>query len=125
MASETVQVVERAIDVLYSFTDDVESLGITDISRRLGISKGAVHRLLVALRNKGLVVEDSRSRRYNLGVKVLELSGALLGRLDVRERARPYLQRLRSLSGETAGLAVRAGYRRVYVEQVESRQELR
>jgi DNA-binding IclR family transcriptional regulator len=125
LASETVQVVERAIDVLFCFATDGGDLGVAEIARQLGVSKGAVHRLLTALKNKALVVEDPRSRRYALGVRVLELSGALLSRLDVRERARGHLQRLRDLTGETAGLAVRAGSHRFYVEQVESRHELR
>jgi DNA-binding IclR family transcriptional regulator len=125
LASETVQVVERSIDVLFCFAGEVDDLGVSEIARRLSISKGAVHRLLVALRNKGLLVEDLRTRRYRLGVRVLELSGALLGRLDVRDRARVYLRRLRDLSGETTGLAVRAGSHRVYIEQEPSRQELR
>lgn len=125
MASETVRVVERALDVLFCFTDGTEDLGVSDIARQLGASKGVVHRLLVALKSKGLVVEDARSRRYRLGVKVLELSAAFLGRLDVRDRARPYLTRLRDLTGETVGLSVRAGNHRIYLDQAVSRQEIR
>ncbi len=119
------EVVERALDVLLCFLDAEGELGVTEIARRLGIDKGRVHRFLSAFKAKGLVAANPRTRRYSLGFRVLELSGALTRQFDVAARAQPYLRELRDATGETAGLSVRVGDHRVSLAQVESEHEIR
>src|SRR5438046_904288 len=41
--------VERALDILSLFTDGSTELGVSEIARRLGLSKGTVFRLLQTL----------------------------------------------------------------------------
>ncbi|MGW3347293.1 IclR family transcriptional regulator [Nonomuraea rubra] len=118
-AGRTVATVERAADVLVLFADPgARTLGVTEIAGRLALSKAAVHRILASLRLRGLVHLDEQSRRYSLGLTAMRLGLAYLDRLDLRRLAAPGLAALSAALSETATLSIRAGYTRVYVDQV-------
>lgn len=110
---------ERAIAVLERLASaDAPLLGITEISRDLSLPKAVVHRILSSLRSRGYVELEPTTRRYRLGPGVLRLSRAYLKRLDIREVARPLMEELSDLTGETVTLSVRTGMSRMYVDQV-------
>jgi DNA-binding IclR family transcriptional regulator len=93
--SAGVQAVERALDVLCCFTIESPQKGVSEISDELGLSKGAVHRLLTALKSRRCIDHDPVTGKYQLGTKLLELAGVLyVNRLSYQEKARPHLQRL-------------------------------
>ncbi len=118
--------VERAAAVLALFASASKAtLGITEISQSLGLSKAVVHRLLGALREYGLIGFEESTRRYRLGPMALELGLAYLANVDVRDLARPLLERLCALTGETATLSLRQGWSRVYIDQVNPVNEVR
>jgi len=119
------EVAERALDVLSCFLSSSGDLGVTEIARRLGIDKSRVHRFLVALRRKGYVMDDPRTRRYSLGFRALELSRALGRQVDLERQAEPLLRELRDRVGETTGLATCQDCRRVHLLQVESHHEIK
>jgi len=121
----TSEVAERALDVLICFIGADGELGVSEIARRLNIDKSSVHRFLVALKRKGFVVDNPRTRRYGLGYRALELSRALTLQMNLEQQAFPYLRELRDAIGETAGLSVRVGNKRVHVAQIESTHEIR
>lgn len=117
--------VERAADVLLHFARrGVASLGVSEIARDLGLSKAAVHRILSSLRTRDLVSYSEDDRRYRLGPMVLALGLQSLDQLDVRRLAVPRLARLSQETSETATLSIRAGWTRVYVDQVTPSREV-
>lgn len=123
MASEpqgqTIVAIERAADVLALFADaDEPTLGVTEIANVLGLSKAVVYRILSSFRVKGFVELDEATRRYALGPRALHVGLAYLNRADIRELARPVLERLSRETDETATLSLRTGSTRVYVDQV-------
>ncbi|MCY3577746.1 MAG: helix-turn-helix domain-containing protein, partial [bacterium] len=113
-----VAAIERAVDVLFLFSRSPSTLGVTEISRELGVSKAVVHRILTSLCEPGLLTVDPDSRRYALGPAVLELAAAYRDQLDVRELALDEMRRLSAETDETATLSVRHGNRRVYMAQI-------
>ena len=116
---------ERGADVLLLFANSGEpSLGVTQIAQHLGLSKAVVHRILSALRKKGLVELDEASRRYSLGPVIISLGLTYLQGLDVRTVAKPELARLSRETNETTTLSVRTGAHRVYVDQVTPAREV-
>ncbi|MEV6845753.1 IclR family transcriptional regulator [Actinoplanes sp. NPDC051411] len=112
--------VERAADVLLLFADSSSAqLGVTEIANTLGMSKSAVHRILLSFKNKRLLELDPQTKKYALGPTILGLGARYLGRLDIRTFAAPELTRLSRATDETATLSIRSGAdRRVYVDQV-------
>lgn len=118
--------VQRAASVLALFTDPRNaSLGITEIAGELDLSKAVVHRLLTSLKESELVEADPKTRRYRLGPMALSLGLAYLANVDLRERARPVLERLSSITGETATLSLRQHWTRLYIDQVNPASEVR
>lgn len=98
-----IQTVANALTLLESFHED-EDLGVTELSRRLGLHKNNVFRLLATLEERGYVeqVED----RYRLSVRCLELGQAFVrGRRLLRE-AQPVLESLAWEASEAVHLGV-------------------
>lgn len=126
-ASErTIAAVERAADVLSLFADgNHPSLGVTEISKELDLSKAVVHRILTSFRAKDFIELDEASRRYSLGPAALALGYAYLDQIDIRALAHPTLQRLSEESRETATLSIRSDRTRVYLEQVTPPREVK
>ncbi len=124
-SGRSVTAIGRAADVLFLFARSPSTLGVTEISRELGVSKAVVHRILTSLTKRGLLTVDSQSRRYALGPAVLELATAYRDQLDVRELALDEMRRLSAETDETATLSVRHGNQRIYVAQITPPREVR
>src|SRR2546430_11123902 len=92
-SARDVEATVRAVAVLDALADGGE-LGTTDLSRRTGISASTVSRQLGTLARLGLVEHVPATGRYRLGVRVLRLANAVLGRLNLRDVARPHLESL-------------------------------
>ena len=96
--------VERAFTVLDALADGQE-LGTNEIARRTGINASTVSRLLATLVAARFVEHVPVSGRYRLSLRLVELGNSVLGRLDLRDLARPHLQALVRETGETATLS--------------------
>jgi DNA-binding IclR family transcriptional regulator len=97
--------VERALAVLDALSNGAPELGTNEIARRTGINASTVSRLLATLAGSGMVEHVPSTGRYRLGLRLLQLGNAVLGRLDLREIARPHLRALVVATGETATLS--------------------
>ena len=85
-------------------------LGTNEIARRTGVNASTVSRLLATLASAGYV-DQAANGRYRLGIRLVQLGNAVVDRLDLRELARPELERLVERVGETATLSVARGPR--------------
>jgi DNA-binding IclR family transcriptional regulator len=117
--------VGRMSAILDYFIANRGDAGVTEVSRATGFSKSVVHRLLGELAAAGFLAVDEETRRCRLGFKSLQLGLAALSQIDLRRQALPYMRSLRSVTKETVNLSVRVGDRRVYIESMESPQEIR
>jgi DNA-binding IclR family transcriptional regulator len=119
------QVIDRVIDILETFARIGPELGVSEISRALGLKKATAHRLLSSLRRRGIVAQDPKTRRYRLGLKLWELGALATLQVDWVLRVKPHLERLTAETGETAHLAILSDGQILYVEKVESSRSLR
>lgn len=97
--------VERAAQLLASFTLDTPWLSLAELARRAGLPKATTHRLAVALKASGMLSQASDGR-YGLGVRLLELGAIVRENLDALQLCRPALDSVAAASGETAILSV-------------------
>jgi DNA-binding IclR family transcriptional regulator len=100
-----VAAVERALVVLDAVAD-AGDVGTNELARRTGINASTVSRLLATLASRGLVRHVEETGRYRLGARLVQLGGAALAGLDLRELARPVLAALAAETGETTTLSV-------------------
>ena len=120
-----VQVLDRALGILDLLADENPELGPSEVSERTGLHKSTVHRLLQVLERHRLIEKQAQNGKYRLGLKLFELGSKAVTQLDLRECARPYLDRLVLEIGETAHICVLDGDRMLSIANVESPRTLR
>ncbi len=121
----TLNSVRSAARLLKQFSTRDRELGVSELSRRLELSKSTVHRLLVTLTSENLLEQDPITGKYRLGIAMHDLGSAVSTRLDLHEAVIPPMERLRNITGETVHTAVLDGREVVYVERLDSPQTLR
>src|SRR5574340_21241 len=116
----TIQAVSHALDILESFTRTEDELGVTELSKRLGLHKNNVFRLLATLEHRGYIEQNKTTENYRLGPKTLQIGSIFIEQRECRRQARPIIEKLMSLSGETAVVAVLRGNKVIYMDSVET-----
>lgn len=116
--------VDNALQVLLLFTER-STLRMTDVSRYLGVATSTAHRLLAMLLYRGFVKKDPVTRSYVSGPTLDGIAFGLLRRLDVRDVARPVLERLNAEVLETVHLGRLEGSDVHFIDSVESSRALR
>jgi len=104
------QSVDRALSILREFSVDEPQLGVSELSRRVGLTKSTVHRLLASLLQGGLVKQDPTSREYRLGLGLVELGQTVVQTDPLLRLVHPYQHYLADTVGEPVHLGVRAGF---------------
>lgn len=118
-ARRGVQVVDRAVAILDCFDTEHPELGIGELSRRTGITKGTIHRILASLMQHRIVEQNSVTKRYGLGIKLFELGNRATATLSYGERAHQHLRALAHETGDTVHFAVLDQGQTFYVAKVE------
>ena len=116
----TLASVRNAARVLRAFSRAGQELGITELSRQLGLGKSTVHRLVTTLTAERLLERGSTPGRYRLGLVLYELGSNVTEHVDLHQAALPVLTTLRHETGEMVHVAVLDGLEVVYVERLES-----
>lgn len=104
-----VRAVSRAVSILRAFTADRPHLGLSEIVRATGLDAGTTRRLLVTLRDDGLVQQDTASGAYALSLGILELSSAVPETVSLKGIAERRLIQLAAETGTTVYLSALRG----------------
>jgi IclR family acetate operon transcriptional repressor len=118
------QSVERALAVLHCFERADRSLGVSELAAATGLTISTTHRLTRALCAGGLLMQDPRSERYQLGPMVVVLGRRAEEHLGYA-RVLPALESLAESTGESVNLGIRSGAEVLVVLAVPSPQPLR
>jgi DNA-binding IclR family transcriptional regulator len=110
----SIQTVANALRLLEEFREDVE-IGVAELSRRLGLHKNNVFRLLATLEEGGYIEQDPATERYRLGLAALKLGQSFLRSQPLAERARPFLEELSESTQESAHLGMLQDFEGVHV----------
>jgi DNA-binding IclR family transcriptional regulator len=114
-----VRALERSLRLLEALAVG-GSLGLSDLSEKLGISSSTSFRLLTTLTNYGYVEHNDETGGYKLGLACLELARSYLRNNDIRRIAHSELVNLRDTSTETVHLGVLDQWEVVYLEKLEN-----
>lgn len=119
MPEYEITVVRRAALVLRTLARR-GPLGVSELSRELGLGKASVFRLLHTLSQEGLVRQDAATSQYQLGPELVILGQAAIESIDLRVHARPLMQRLSKKTGLPSYLNVAGAQDVVCLEHVPS-----
>ena len=116
--------VVAALELLDVFSQDRQQVGLSDFVKLTGIPKANVLRHLTALESSGLVKQDMRTKKYQLGFKSLELAYLVNKQFNLRDIALPYLERLREKTNETVCLQIEDNGWGICIERLEPNNKL-
>lgn len=119
--------VDKAVAVLKVFGDDANiGVGVSELSRRAGLSKSTTFRLLGMLERNMMVERIGTAYRFGRSIQMLGAQSTDSYRHDqVRDLLTPYLADLFVSTDLTVQLAVLDGLHVMYINKLEGHQRLR
>lgn len=117
-----VQSLDRAFDVLEALAEAEDDISLSQLTERVGLPLGTVHRLLGSLVARGYAAQDRDTRLYGPGPRLLQVAARAASnrRFHLSRIARPVLQHLTELTEETSNLVLLQNHEGIYSEQVSS-----
>lgn len=115
-----IQAVSHALDLLEQFHDDIDELGVTELSKRLKLHKNNVFRLLATLESRGYIEQNKATENYRLGLKSLELGQTFIKQMGLLRQAKPILDQIVESCNETSYVAIFKDNHSVYLDVVET-----
>jgi IclR family KDG regulon transcriptional repressor len=115
-----IQSVSHALDLLEQFHDEVDELGVTELSKRLKLHKNNVFRLLATLESRGYIDQNKATENYRLGLKTLELGQTFVKQMGLLRQSRPVLEWLVRQCNETSYIAILKDFDIIYLDAVET-----
>lgn len=106
----------RGLEVLASFQGGDVTLGNQEIARACGLPKSTVSRLTATLAKLNYLTLSEETGKYRLGVATLALGAGMLAKLDIRQIAKPGMQRLADTCQGMVALGVRDRFSMLYLE---------
>jgi IclR family KDG regulon transcriptional repressor len=110
--------VQHALNILNLFDASHPELGNSEIANMLGMDPSTVAGLIYTLKHNNYLDQNPSNRKYRLGLKLAERAAVLLNQIDLRKIAAPFLEELRSWSGESTNLAIRDHQEVAYIERL-------
>ncbi|RKN05192.1 IclR family transcriptional regulator [Streptomyces radicis] len=102
-----------------------QALRVSDAAVELGVAPSTAHRLLNALRRRGFVLQEKPNGAYRPGPVLGEIGLAAIGRVDIRQVARPVIEDVRDRTQETVSLSLLEGRNVRFIDCVESPRAVR
>ena len=122
--SYNITALQRGLRLLQLFSESSNGLTAKEVARRSRLPVSTVHRFLANLEGSAFL-NCGGDGVYHLGIACFAIGQAALGQLDIRRVSLPYLQELNRHTRETIHLTVRHGLSAVYVEKLDSPEQLR
>jgi DNA-binding IclR family transcriptional regulator len=120
-----VQVLDRALGILDVLGAEKADCSLTELCAALRLHKSTVHRLVMVLERHRLVDKSPDTGRYRLGFKLFELGSKAIAALDLREHARPHLNRVLKETEETVHFCILDQGEVLYIEKMEPQRSVR
>jgi IclR family pca regulon transcriptional regulator len=117
-----VESIERGMNVFSFIVNSNKAVGITQISKALNLSLGAVQRVTYTLQKLGYLRKDEEIQKYSIGHNGLVLGLGIVKDIDLKRVAHPYLKELSAEINETVNLAVLDGIQIVYIDRIKTEQ---
>jgi DNA-binding IclR family transcriptional regulator len=109
----------RGLAVLQALGAAADGATVAELAGVTRLDRAVLYRLLDTLTEAGFVVRDPDTRRFHLGVALVELGARASRSLEVRRLAAPAMRSLMDRASESVSLAVRDRSDTVVVDRLE------
>jgi len=120
-----VKVLEKSFLILDLLHQNSSPISITEISKKLSFYTSTVYRILCTLKSGGFVEQDTKTQKYLLGMKFVELGASKLKNMNLTKEIGPYLKELKAKFNETVHLGILRENEILYLLKEESSQTIR
>jgi IclR family KDG regulon transcriptional repressor len=124
-AKYPIDTIIKAAAVLNALSESTDDLGVSALSKKLGIGASTIHRILDTLVEVGYVQRNNDTHRYRLGFGLFQIGLRLYKQYTIHPDVEHILKELASKTGETAKLGIIVNGKMVYLGVVESTNSLR
>lgn len=125
---EPVSSVVKVFGIL-SGLSETQSIGVTELSKKLGASKSTVYRFLQTMKILGYVSQEGDTDKYALTLKLFELGSKSLEYVDLINSAERQMRRISEQKENPVKEALHLGVRDednfIYVHKIDSQYNLR
>ena len=97
--------VGKALEVLEQVADFGRPVRFSEVLARSNFPKPSLYRFMQTLTNQGMLSYDSDRQTYSLGLRLVRLAHTAWSQSSLARTARPYLDTLSSITGETVHLS--------------------
>jgi len=96
----------KGLEVLEALAQSESPRGVSDLARELGLTKSNVHRTLQTLCAAGYARQNESSGAYECTMKIPKIAAGILGRIDMKRVAEPFMEGLARATQETVHLSI-------------------
>lgn len=121
----TVKSLEKALQILLSFGPRRQSQTLLEISKRTSIPVTSLYRFLETFEKFGFITAEPDGKSYQLGPALFPLGMVAHNSVDLREAAKPEMERLAGMFGESIYLTVRHEDHSVCIQSAEGKHRVR
>lgn len=123
--TNTPSTVMKALSLLSILKTEKSGIGIRELSEKMNLNRSTAYRLISALVLSGFARQDRVTKKFFLGMKLIELAGSMLSDMEIRKIARPFLKRLTEKTGEATHLGILDDDEVVYIEKIDGQEAVR
>jgi IclR family pca regulon transcriptional regulator len=115
-----VSALAKGIRVLNFIADSTAPVRITQLSKNLDLSIGAVQRVTFTLTKLGYLRKGTTGQGYILGPKAWALGLSIVNQIDLKTLVHPYLKDLSDKVGERVNLGILEGTDMIYLDSIKT-----
>ncbi len=105
-AGQQIASVHKALEILDAFTMQRPELSLTELAMQLSLKKSTLFGLIRTLESHGYISQNPQTKRYRLGLRLLDRASLVMAYADVSRVAPPFLDELRDNVEENVHLGV-------------------
>ncbi|MCD4669502.1 MAG: IclR family transcriptional regulator [Actinomycetia bacterium] len=115
-----IESIKKSFQILEILSNNESPCGVTELANIMKLDKSTVFRILRTMKSKGYVEQLRDTKKYVMGIRILELSNKLMQKMEIAAIAKPMLKKLSQLSGESTHLAVLRRGKVIYIDRINS-----
>jgi DNA-binding IclR family transcriptional regulator len=97
---------DNAFKILKLFSLDEPEMSVTEIAKRLEVSKSTAHRLLASLLAEEFVYQNPKNQLYSLGSSILSLANLVNSQIHIASESVPILNTIAENTRESTHLSI-------------------
>jgi DNA-binding IclR family transcriptional regulator len=116
----SVPAIHRAVQVIEILAASHTGFSLAEISRQTSIPKSSLFRILAALEQHSIVIQDHDRKIFKLGMKLLDWGNAALEKIDLKTVVHPHLVRMAHETRESYYLAILDSYEVIIIDRADT-----